>query len=114
SDITPGARVALRGASSKHCHIGRRAEPGPKREGSAMITLVSSTDVFRTARTVLHLPSGDDPDDAYWIATLRRLAGYHCPCSPRTLIASVIESHRNLVDINDAFIEQIERLIDTL
>ena len=79
-----------------------------------MITVVSPALVVMSARQALRLPVGDNADDAYWIATLRRLAGYHCPCSPRTLIASVIESHRNLVAVDDTLIEQIERLIDSL
>lgn len=79
-----------------------------------MISVVSSAAVVGSAREAFHLPVGVGTDDAYWIATLRRLAGYHCPCSPRTLIASVIESHRNIVAIDDSFTEQIERLLDAL
>jgi hypothetical protein len=79
-----------------------------------MITVVSPAVVVESARQALLLPAGAHADDAYWIATLRRLAGCHCPCSPRTLIASVIESHRNLVAVDDSLIEQIARLIDSL
>lgn len=79
-----------------------------------MITLVSPSVVMASAREAMRLPVNAVADDAYWIATLRRLAGCHCPCSPRTLIASVIESHRNLVAVDDTFIEKIERLIDLL
>ncbi len=79
-----------------------------------MISVVSSAAVVGSAREGLHLPAGVSTDDAYWIATLRRLAGHQCPCSPRTLITSVIESHRNLVAIDDSFIERIERLLDAL
>lgn len=79
-----------------------------------MISVVAPAEVISAVRQALHLPAGADANDAYWIATLRRLAGYQCPCSPRTLIASVIESHRNLVAIDDTFIEQIEGLLDAL
>jgi hypothetical protein len=79
-----------------------------------MITVVSSATVFGTARAALHLAPGNNADPAYWIASLRRLAGYHCPCSPRTLIASIVESHRNLVVIDETFIEQLEGLIEVL
>lgn len=79
-----------------------------------MISVVSPAVVVGSAREALRLPVGVNTDDTYWIATLRRLAGYQCPCSPRTLIASVIESHRNLVTIDDTFVEQIEHLVDAL
>lgn len=79
-----------------------------------MISVVSPAAVVGSAREALRLPAGVNTDDAYWIATLRRLAGYQCPCSPRTLIASIIETHRNLVAIDDTFIEQIERMVDAL
>lgn len=79
-----------------------------------MITLVSPAVVLGSAREALRLTGGGHVDEAYWIATLRRLAGHHCPCSPRTLIAAVVESHRTLVTVDDKFIEQIEELIDSL
>lgn len=79
-----------------------------------MISVVSSAAVVMSAREALRLPAGAETDDEYWIATLRRLAGYKCPCSPRTLIAAVFESHRNLVALDDTFVEQIERLVDAL
>jgi hypothetical protein len=79
-----------------------------------MITLVSPAVVLGAAREALRLTRGDHVDEAYWIATLRRLAGHHCPCSPRTVIAAVVESHRTLVTIDSNFIEHMEDLIDTL
>lgn len=79
-----------------------------------MISVIGPAAVIGSVRQTLRLPAGAHTDDAYWIAALRRLAGFRCPCSPRTLIASVIESHRYLVAIDDTLVEQIERLIDAL
>lgn len=79
-----------------------------------MISVISRQDVVDSARRALRIPPGKQVDDAYWIATLRRLAGCHCPCSPRTLISYAIDSHRHLIDVDDSLKDKIEEIIDSL
>lgn len=51
---------------------------------------------------------------SYLAAAIRRLAGFLCPCSPRTLVRTMIESHRGLIIDELAFEERIERSIEAL
>lgn len=50
----------------------------------------------------------------YISAAIRRLAGFLCPCSPRTLIRRMVESHVGLIDDVPAFEEQVELSIERL
>ena len=80
-----------------------------------MIEIVAAEVVAGVARTSLGLPSAPaDLDEQYIAAALRRLAGFLCPGSPRTLLRAMIDSHRGLVDDVDAFAEQVEEVIETL
>ena len=45
---------------------------------------------------------------------LRRAAGYLCPCPQRTLLHSVVEACRFLVDDLEEFREMAERTLETL
>ncbi|MEG3178731.1 hypothetical protein U1872_21070 [Sphingomonas sp. RB3P16] len=51
---------------------------------------------------------------SYLAAVLRRLAGFLCPCSPRTLVRTMIDSHRGLVADEDSFEALVERSIEAL
>ncbi|OQW70280.1 MAG: hypothetical protein BVN33_17660 [Proteobacteria bacterium ST_bin13] len=51
---------------------------------------------------------------AYLAAAVRRLAGFLCPCSPRTLVRSMVESHRGLFADENSFDELVERSIEAL
>lgn len=51
---------------------------------------------------------------AYLAAGIRRLAGFLCPCSPRTLVRTMIDSHRGLIADEDEFGVLVERSIETL
>lgn len=80
-----------------------------------MIVDIEIDDVIATARSSLGMPAGHDADDAYWLATFRRLAGQHCPCSPRTLINAVLESHRWVVSGSvEELDDRLEMLLDQL
>ena len=79
-----------------------------------MIVVTSAEAVIASASETLRLSADGDTDDAYWIATLRRLAGQLCPCSPRTLVASAVASHCNLIDVDEALTAHLEDLIDSL
>lgn len=80
-----------------------------------MIEIVTADAVASVARTSLGLPSAPaDLGEPYIAAALRRLAGFLCPGSPRTLLRAMIDSHRGLVDDVDAFAERVEEVIETL
>lgn len=81
-----------------------------------MIEVVDSQAVVATASASL----GTESDEAgplapsYLAAALRRLAGFICPCSPRTLVRTMIDSHRGLIADEDSFVELVERSIEML
>jgi len=80
-----------------------------------MIEIVTPEAVKSAARVSLGLPAGSDTyEEAYLAASLRRLAGFLCPGSPRTLVRAMVESHRGLFDQKDAFEERVEEVIDAL
>jgi hypothetical protein len=53
-------------------------------------------------------------NEVYLAAALRRLAGYLCPCSPKTLISTLVESHNHLTPSNEDFRERVEHAVDGL
>ncbi|MYZ47877.1 hypothetical protein [Propylenella binzhouense] len=77
-----------------------------------MIELAKAEDVVRAARTNLGLEASATIDGEYIAAGLRRLAGFLCPCSPKTLLGSMVESHRGLA--GDDFADRVEEAIDAL
>lgn len=50
----------------------------------------------------------------YLFAAVRRLAGFLCPCSPRTLVRRMVESHVGLVDDVPMLEERVESSIEGL
>jgi hypothetical protein len=77
--------------------------------------VVSADAIIGGTRATLGLPTGlADPDEPYLAAGLRRLAGFLCPCSPRTLLRAMVDSHRGLVADADGFGERVEVSIETL
>lgn len=80
-----------------------------------MIEIVAADIVVGMARTSLGLPYAPvDLDEPYIAAALRRLAGFLCPASPRTLLRAMVDSHRGLVDDPDTFAERVEAVIEAL
>lgn len=51
---------------------------------------------------------------SYLSASVRRLAGFLCPCSPRTIVRRMVESHIGLVDDLSMFEEHVEASIEGL
>ncbi|EGY00302.1 hypothetical protein AZA_90707 [Nitrospirillum viridazoti Y2] len=77
--------------------------------------MVTADVVAGLARASLGLPpTPADLNEPYIAAALRRLAGFLCPESPRTLLRAMVDSHRGLVNNEDAFAEQVEEVIETL
>lgn len=80
-----------------------------------MIEVVAGDDIVRAARASLGLPiDKPDLDDPYIASALRRLAGFTCPCSPRTLVRTMVDSHHGLVSDDQEFVERVEAAIETL
>lgn len=81
-----------------------------------MIKAIDQDAVISTAHTSLGLENGDEGILAasYLSAAVRRLAGFLCPCSPRTLVRRMVESHHGLVDDVPTFVELVEASIETL
>ena len=81
-----------------------------------MIEVVDQGAVAGTAYASLGVEVADDGVLAasYLSAAIRRLAGFLCPCSPRTLVRRMVESHHGLVEDVPAFIELVEASIETL
>lgn len=79
-----------------------------------MIEIVKLGEIIASARHDLGLPAGTEVDSAYWFAGLRRLAGQLCPCSPRTLVSTMVRSHRALaLDLPD-LAGHLEDCVDAL
>lgn len=76
--------------------------------------VLSGADVLASTRASLGLPAAGAIDDVYIAASLRRMAGFICPCSPKTLIRSVVESHHGMERTNDEFIDHVERIVESL
>jgi hypothetical protein len=79
-----------------------------------LIAIVSSADVLASAHTALGLPAGGDLDDVYLATSLRRLAGFLCPCSPKTLIRSMAESHSGMTPSKGGLAERVESILESL
>jgi hypothetical protein len=81
-----------------------------------VIEQISREDVIKTTRESFSLSavSGDLIDDAMLAALLRRAAGILCPCSPSTIIASVLEGLQYLVENEDSTEERLAALADKL
>lgn len=80
-----------------------------------MIEIVTADTVVGVARASLELPeAAGGLDEAYVAAALRRLAGFLCPGSSRTLLRVMVDSHRGVVDDIDIFADRVEAVIETL
>lgn len=77
-----------------------------------MIEVATAAGVVSSARASLALDPSTTINVEYIAAALRRLAGFLCPCSPRTLLGSMVESHRGLSD--DTFAVRVEETIHAL
>lgn len=79
-----------------------------------MIAIVSGADILASVRTSLGLVAAGEIDDVYIATSLRRLAGFMCPCSPKTLIRTMAESHLAIRQANDGFADRIESVVESL
>ena len=81
-----------------------------------MIEVVRAEAVVMTAAISLGLPveGAATLDDTYLAALIRRLAGFLCPCSPTTLVRSVIDSHRALAPDGPEFAERVGDSVEAL
>lgn len=79
-----------------------------------MIAVATSAEVLCSARAGLGLSATGGLDDVYVAASLRRLAGFLCPCSPQTLIRSMAEAHRGLHPDNPEFSDRVEEVVEAL
>lgn len=79
-----------------------------------MIAVATGADVICSARGSLGLGATGGLDDVYVSASLRRLAGFLCPCSPRTLVRSMAEAHRGLHPDDPEFPDRVEEVVEAL
>lgn len=81
-----------------------------------MIEVVDAETVIATAASSLGLSAEGAAalDDTYLAASIRRLAGFLCPCSPTTLVQSVIDSHRALAPDGPEFAERVVESVEAL
>lgn len=81
-----------------------------------VITEVTSEDVVMVSRAALGLSTvaGSTIDEPFLAASLRRTAGFLCPCSPSTLIGAVADSLRHLADDPEVLSERLEAVAEKL
>ena len=81
-----------------------------------MIEVVGAEAVVTAAATSLGLPVERAAvlDDTYLAASIRRLAGFLCPCSPATLVRLVVDSHRALAPDAPKFAERVGDSVEAL
>ncbi len=79
-----------------------------------MIAMATGADVLCSARAGLGLGAIGGLDDVYVAASLRRLAGFLCPCSPRTLVRTMAEAHRGLHPADAEFPDRVEEVVEAL
>lgn len=81
-----------------------------------MIEVVGAGAVIATAAASLGLPVGESAalDGTYLAASVRRLAGFLCPCSPATLVRSVVDSHCALASGAPEFAERVADAVEAL
>ena len=79
-----------------------------------MIAAATDADILCTARGGLGLGAIGGLDDVYVAASLRRLAGFLCPCSPRTLVRTMAEAHRGLYLDDPEFPDRVEEIVEAL
>jgi hypothetical protein len=81
-----------------------------------MMEVVGPAELLGSARSCLGLSEGAASviDEGYLATSLRRLAGFLCPCSPATLLRWMLDSHRGLAADPEAFGERVEGAIEAL
>lgn len=81
-----------------------------------VITAIEPLELITKLRTGLALPSADEPvvDVPLIAALVRRAAGILCPCSPATIVSTVAESIKHLVDDPQSLNDQIDGIIEAL
>lgn len=81
-----------------------------------MIVQLATDDVIRVARANAGLSSARNDalsvDDEFLAASLRRVAGFHCPCSPSTLRTVLLECTSVLVSDEAALSAAIDRVLE--
>ncbi len=81
-----------------------------------MIVQLGKDDVVRIARASAGLPSAPgeavNVDEEFLAACLRRVAGFHCPCSPSTLRTVLLECTSVLVSDEAALLATIDRALE--
>jgi hypothetical protein len=80
-----------------------------------VIEQIAREGVLKASRESLGLsPSAAPMDDPLLTAMLRRAAAIHCPCSPLTIINSVLDALQYLVEDDSSIEERLADLTDKL
>ena len=80
-----------------------------------VIEQITREGVLKYSRESLGLPpTPARADDALLAALIRRAAGIHCPCSPATLIAFVLDGLQHVIEDKSQTEEKLANLIDKL
>lgn len=79
-----------------------------------MISIATPTEVLTTSQRFLSVQDDGALSVTYVAAALRRFAGAVCPCSPKTLLKVMVDSHRHLVSDSEGFASQVEVVIEDL
>lgn len=77
---------------------------------------IDKHEVIKLMRQTLELPPTNvyALDDSLIAASIRRVAGFQCPCSRGSLIGTLMSSLSTLVDDEDALVEQLESGMEKL
>jgi hypothetical protein len=80
-----------------------------------VIEQISREGVLKASRRSLGLPAdAGTVDDEFLAALVRRAAGILCPCSPATIVASVMDGLHYLVEDRNAIEEKLVDVTDLL
>jgi hypothetical protein len=79
-----------------------------------MIEVVTGEQILSSAHDALEVGTTEILGQTYLASAIRRLAGVLCPCSPKTLMRAMLESHRGLFADEKVFGDDIETGLDNL
>jgi len=83
-----------------------------------MISVIRGDDVLRLLRESLNMPAvaadAAPVDDEFLAALLRRLAGFHCPCSPSTLRVALFQSLDKIIPDTEELNERVDSVLEAL
>lgn len=79
-----------------------------------MIEVITAEKILSNAHDALEVANTDLLGEAYLASAIRRLAGVLCPCSPKTLMRAMLESHRGLASDENGLAHEIETVLDSL